>query len=87
MMRDFVDNLCLSAIGVARRVTRVWTGIMKDDRFDIKLDAVVNKGLAAALLNDVSAGIKIMKDGGVPPEIVTRVFLEPQHRRASDWKR
>jgi len=56
------------------------------DRTDTKLEAAVNKGLAAALLIDVSTGIKIMNDEGVPPEVRTRVIFNPQQRRATDWK-
>ena len=60
---------------------------MKDERTDTKLDAVVNKGLAAMLLENFSAGIKIMTEGGVPPEVAARVVLEPQNRRVTDWKK
>lgn len=59
---------------------------MKFVRTDKKLDAAVNKGLAAALLFDVPTGIKVMTDQGVPPDVMVRVFLAPQQRRATDWK-
>jgi len=59
---------------------------MKHIRLDKKLDASVNKGLAAALLVDVPTGVKVMCDEGVPPEIVARIFLAPQLRRTTDWK-
>jgi hypothetical protein len=59
---------------------------MEDARLDTKLDAAINKGLAAALLIDVSAGIKIMSDEGVPTEVMLRVLYVPQQRRATDWK-
>ena len=59
---------------------------MKRVRVDTKLDSAINKGLAAAMLVNVGAGVKVMIDEGVPPEVVTRVFLAPQRRRASDWK-
>ena len=55
-------------------------------RVDTKLDNAINKGLAAAMLVNVSAGIKVMIDEGVPLEVVTRVLLDPQRRRATDWK-
>lgn len=58
----------------------------RHERSDTKLEAAVNKGLAAALLIDVSAGIKIMNDEGVPPEVRARVIFDPQRRRATDWK-
>jgi len=60
---------------------------MKFVRADKKLDAAVNRGLAAALLFDVPTGVKVMTDQGVPAEVMTRVFLAPQQRRATDWKR
>ena len=60
---------------------------MKYVRVDKKLDAAVNRGLAAALLFDVPTGIKVMSEQGVPADVMTRVFLAPQQRRASDWKR
>lgn len=59
---------------------------MKHVRLDKKLDAAVNKGLAAALLINVPAGLKIMSDEGVPPEVMARVILAPQQRRATDWR-
>lgn len=58
----------------------------RHDRRDTKLEAAVNKGLAAALLIDVPAGIKIMNDEGVPPEVRARVIFNPQQRRVTDWK-
>jgi hypothetical protein len=59
---------------------------MKNVHADKKLDAAVNKGLAAALLFDVPTGVKVMSDQGVPSDVMMRVFLAPQQRRASDWK-
>ncbi len=58
-----------------------------DNRSDHTLGAVVNQGLAAALLKGLAAGAKIMSEGGVPPAVIARVFFEPQRRRADDWKR
>lgn len=55
-------------------------------RNDEKLEAAVNRALAAALLMDVRAGIRVMVDEGVPPSIATRVLLTPRHRRTSDWR-
>jgi hypothetical protein len=60
--------------------------MMKRDRLNNRLDVAVNKGLAAALLVDVNAGVKVMIDQGVPPQVVARVLLTPEQRRASDWK-
>jgi hypothetical protein len=59
---------------------------VKNARLDKKLDAAVNRGLAAALLINVPAGVKVMIDEGVPPEVMNRVFLAPQRRRTTDWK-
>jgi len=55
-------------------------------RQDKKLEAAVNRGLAAALLVDVAVGVRVMTDAGVPPEIMARLFLAPQLRRSTDWK-
>lgn len=57
------------------------------DRLDSKLSITVNKGLAAMYLNGLSAGIKIMRAGGVPADIADRVLLKPHCRRETDWKR
>ena len=59
---------------------------MKYVCIDKKLDAAVNKGLAAALLVNVPAGVKIMSNEGVPPDVMVRVFLAPHQRRATDWR-
>jgi hypothetical protein len=59
----------------------------EDNRFDGELDAVVNRGLAAAFLLGLSAGMKVMREGGVPAAVIERVFFEPQRRRSTDWKR
>ena len=59
---------------------------MTHDRRDTKMDVAINQALAAALLIDVRAGIKIMIDAAVPPAVVARVFLAPHQRRATDWK-
>jgi hypothetical protein len=59
---------------------------MKHDRLDTKTDSAINRALAAAMLVNVDAGIKIMIDAAVPPAVVARVFLSPRQRRASDWR-
>jgi len=58
---------------------------MKSVRVDTKIDSAINKGLAAAMLVNLGAGVKVMIDEGVPPEVVTRVLLDPRSRRATDW--
>ncbi len=60
---------------------------MKNVRTDKKLDTAVNKGLAAAMLFDVTTGVKVMTEQGVPSDVMMRVLLAPHQRRASDWKR
>jgi hypothetical protein len=60
---------------------------MKHTRTDKKLEAAVNRGLAAALLADIRAGMKVMTDEGVPSDVMVRVFLAPRQRRATDWRR
>lgn len=62
------------------------TTAIKHVRLDRKLEAAVNRGLAAALLTDVRTGVKVMSEEGVPAEVMARVFLAPQQRRATDWK-
>ncbi len=59
---------------------------MNEKRQNLRFDELINKGLAAALLTDVSAGIKIMSEGGIPPLVISRVFLAPHLRRTTDWK-
>ncbi len=59
---------------------------MKRMRSDKKTEAAVNRGLAAALLGDVPTGVKLMTELGVPADVVARVFLAPQLRRAGDWR-
>jgi hypothetical protein len=59
---------------------------MNTTRLDNRLNAAVNRALAAALLVDARAGIKVMIDEGVPPQVAARVILEPRHRRATDWQ-
>ena len=60
---------------------------MKRERINYKLDAAVNKGIAAVLIYGVHHGIKIMKDNNVPVHIAARVVLSPKFRRSTDWKR
>ncbi len=60
---------------------------MKQMRTDKKLETAVNRGLAAAMLADIRAGMKVMTDEGVPEDVMVRVLLAPRQRRATDWKR
>jgi hypothetical protein len=50
------------------------------------MDLAVNKGLAAALLDGLPVGVRIMGRAGVPRQVISRVFLAPMKRRATDWK-
>ncbi len=60
---------------------------MKRARTDRVTAAAVSRGLAASRLGDVRKGVKVMTERRVPPDVITRVFLAPQRRRATDWKR
>lgn len=59
---------------------------MRHIRVDKKLEMAVNKALAAALLDDVRAGVKVLINAGVPPHVAARVFVSTKNRRASDWR-
>ncbi len=59
---------------------------MKNVRMDSKLNAAINRALAAAMLVNVRAGVRSMIKEGVPPEIAARVLFSPQQRRATDWQ-
>ena len=50
------------------------------------IEAAVNRGLAVAMLKGVAAGAALMRDDGVPLNVSARVLVNPEQRRASDWK-
>ncbi len=50
------------------------------------VEAAVNRGLADAMLKGVAAGAALMRDEGVPLNVSARVLINPEQRRASDWK-
>ena len=54
-------------------------------RADKDLAAAVERGLAVALLNGLSAGALAMDVEGIPLSIATRVLLHPERCRATDW--
>jgi hypothetical protein len=58
---------------------------MGNVRSNTALTAAVNRGLAAAMLNGLRAGVKSMVKDGVPPKIAARVLFNPRLRRSSDW--
>lgn len=51
------------------------------------LEMAVNRGLAAAYLVNFGVGATMMREEGVPPQVVARVLQHPELRRATDWKR
>lgn len=57
-----------------------------NERLNNDLEAVVNKGIAALLLFDIRAGVRVMREGHVPHQIIKRIILNPKSRRATDWK-
>jgi len=59
---------------------------MNEKRQNSTLDELINKGLAAALLDNVSAGIRLLSEAGIPPQVISRVFFSPDQRRATDWR-
>ena len=56
-----------------------------EERCNKEFELAVNRGLAAALLAGVPAGLKIMLDAGVPLETCMRVLNNQTQHRASDW--
>ena len=60
---------------------------MNEKRQNLTFDELINKGLAAALLTDASVGIRIMNEGGIPPQVISRVLFAPHLRRFTDWKK
>ncbi|MFI4939679.1 MAG: hypothetical protein ACHP7O_04955 [Burkholderiales bacterium] len=52
-----------------------------------EIEAAVNRGLAAAMLIDIAAGVVIMRKSGVPWHVSERVLVNPDRRRKSDWQR
>jgi hypothetical protein len=51
-----------------------------------EIEAAVNRGLAASMLQGVAFGAALMRADGVPLHVSMRVLGEPQRRRASDWQ-
>lgn len=56
-------------------------------RRNAKLEAAVNRGLAAAYLLNLGVGATMMREEGVPPKVVARVLQHPELRRSTDWTR
>jgi len=51
-----------------------------------RIEAAVNRGLAVTAFADLPAGVEMMCRGGVPLEVSKRVLLDPDSRRATDWR-
>lgn len=77
-------------IDVQFAASRFWPSpmemIMTVARNDNKLEVAVNRGLAAAMLSGVQAGVRSMIKEGVPPIIAARVLFNPDRRRSTDWR-
>jgi len=54
-------------------------------RSNTEIESAVNRGLAVALFEGISAGAKVMSAEGVPLEVSARV-LGNHKRRATDWQ-
>jgi len=54
-------------------------------RANFDIESAVNRGLAVALFEGISAGAKVMSAEGVPLEVSARV-LGNHKRRATDWQ-
>ena len=56
-----------------------------DERSNAAVEIAVNRGIAAAALDGVPVGLKIMEEEGVPKNISVRVLNSKSRRRSSDW--
>ncbi|NNM50861.1 MAG: hypothetical protein HKM02_01370 [Pseudomonadales bacterium] len=65
---------------------RLMKNVMQRTRTNTRIEIIVNRGLAAALLSDLETGIDIMCAGGVPAHVVKRILSDMTCRRATDWK-
>lgn len=57
-----------------------------DERSHPDIEMAVNRGIAAAILEGVPEGLRIMEEAGIPKNISVRVLNSKTRRRASDWK-
>lgn len=55
------------------------------ERENTEVESAVNRGLAVALFQGISAGARVMSAEGVPLEVSARV-LGNHKRRATDWQ-
>ncbi|GEM_PF-6646658 len=65
-----------------QKVSQLDTGSIRTNK-DIEM--AVNRGLAASMLNGMTVGAEVMKAGGVPLHVSTRVLANPNQRRGTDW--
>ena len=59
---------------------------MMIERVNGKLEASVNKGIAAIIMTGVREGIKVMNHNQVPIQIIARVVISPKYRRSTDCR-
>ena len=57
-----------------------------DERSHADVELAVNRGIAAAVLEGIPEGLKIMEEAGIPKSISVRVLNSKTRRRASDWQ-
>jgi hypothetical protein len=67
-------------------INRPIESINETVRVNLDMEELVNRALAVAYLVGLKAGVEMMREGGVPFHVVTRVMLHPEQRREGDWK-
>ena len=66
-----------------KQYARLETGSIRSNK---DIEAAVNRGLAASMLNGVAVGAALMREAGVPSHVSERVLYNAEQRRASDWQ-
>ena len=77
---DTVDEI---SVEMVREVTVVATAL--DERTHSEIEAVVNRGIAAAVLVGIPRAMELLNEAGIPKNISLRVLNSKTRRRASDW--
>jgi hypothetical protein len=67
---------------MSQKFSQLETGSIRSNK---EIEAAVNRGLAASMLNGVAVGAEIMKAAGVPLHVSSRVLGNPNQRRDTDW--
>jgi hypothetical protein len=67
---------------MSQKFSQLETGSVRSNK---EIEAAVNRGLAASMLNGLAVGAEIMKAAGVPLHVSTRVLGNPSQRRGTDW--